>query len=94
MKAHPCEIEMRLIMSSDSVIDHLQLLRCGHCQSCHILNALRDGLDVLVLVVLQPSTLADPIVGHLQLSRFVVLHGGTTELQINGRDERDVYDEC
>lgn len=72
---------MRFIMSTDSVVHHLQLLRRLHCESRHILDSLRNILHVFVLVILQPRTFADPVVGHLQFTGFVVLNCRTAELE-------------
>lgn len=77
---HPGEIKVRFIVSPNAVVNHLQLLGRAHGETSHILDTLRDGLHVVMLVVLQPCTFADAVVGRLQFARLVILHGGTTEL--------------
>lgn len=73
-------------MTADAVINNLKLL-CGldgHAR--HVLDATAHRPYVLVLVLLQPGALANPVVGDFQFAGFVVLNGRPSKLEVN--DER------
>jgi hypothetical protein len=77
-------------MSAQPVIHHLQLFGRVHRQSGHVFNAQRHPANGFVLVILQPSRLADPVGGNLQSTGFVVLNGRSTELQQQKRSLRSL----
>lgn len=74
MYAYPSKIKVRLVMSTDAVIDHLELLGGVHVQTCHIRRALYYGSNHLVLLRFQPGGLANPVVGCLQSAGNGILY--------------------
>lgn len=80
-RAYPSKIKVRFIVATDAIVDNLQLFSRVHSKSSERLHPLVDGVHVVVLFGLQPGRFADAIVGSLQLTRLVVLHGSSFELQ-------------
>lgn len=72
---------MRLVMSTDSIVDDLKLFRGFHSQPSHVPDPSADLYYVFVLVVFQPSRLAYPVLGGFQFASFGVLHRRSFKLK-------------
>jgi hypothetical protein len=72
--AYPGEVEMGLVMSADSIIDDLELLRRVDGHTRHVLHPLAYRLHMFVLMFLQPGAFAYPVVCDLEFPGLVVLH--------------------
>lgn len=82
---HPSEVEMRLVVAANAVVDDLELLGGLDGHASHVLYAFAHRRHVLVLVFLEPRAFADSIIRNLQGAGLVILHCGALELQTNGK---------
>lgn len=78
--SYPRKIKVWLVVSTNAVINNLELLGGGDAETRHVLDSLAHCSHVLVLVFLQPGAFAYSVVCYLQLAGLVILDRGTSEL--------------
>ena len=76
----PRKIKVRFVVTSNTIIDNLQLFSCTYRQPCDLFHAPVHGGDVRVEVVTQPGRLTDAVVGRLQFAGLWILHRRTFKL--------------
>lgn len=72
---------MRFIVTTDSVINHLEFFGSVDGQTGHIFDASTYGFYVRMFVFLEPGAFADAVMSYLDFSGLVILYRRSFKLR-------------